>query len=158
MVWVWAWLRLRMMPQEGVVLAAALALTLFAGARAVAETRSDRGTRADFSEDHRDYSGSLALANYLNSQSLGAVVYDHWLGWELGYYMGQWTDKRRVYYPTPEALVSDALLLDDPAPRYLVAPSAEPLAVWLDALRRAGFGVEQSYQRQGFVVYELLPP
>jgi 4-amino-4-deoxy-L-arabinose transferase-like glycosyltransferase len=148
-IWVWAWLARRMMPQEGVVLAAALILTLFSGARTAGETR------AAFSEDGSDYSGIVALADYLNSRSLGAVVYDHWLGWELGYYMGQWTDKRRVYYPTPQALVTDALRLDDPAPRYLVAPSSEPIAPWLEALRGAGFGVEQAYQRQGFIVYEI---
>jgi hypothetical protein len=97
----------------------------------------------------------MPLADFLNAKPLGAVVYDHWLGWELGYYLGEWTDKRRVYYPTPEALVSDALKLDDPAPRYFVAPTREPVAPWLDALRRAGYAVERVYQQQGFAVYEL---
>lgn len=148
-VWLWAWLRLRLGANEGLVLAAALALTLFLGARTAGESR------AEFSEDGSDYSGMIALAAYLNQQSLGAVVYDHWLGWELGYYLGEWTDKRRVYYPTPEALVADALKLADPAPRYFVAPTREPVAPWLDALRRAGYTVEQTYQQQNFAVYRL---
>jgi 4-amino-4-deoxy-L-arabinose transferase-like glycosyltransferase len=150
--WVWAWLAWRLLPQEGSALTFVLTLTLITGAFAAGESRSD------FSEDGGDYSGMIALADYLNSQSLGAVVYDHWLGWELGYYMGQWSDKRRVYYPTPEALVHDALLLDDPAPRYLVAPLREPLAPWLEALRGAGFGVERVYLQRGLAVYEVIPP
>ena len=148
-VWLWAWLRLRLGAQEGIVLAAALALTLFLGARTASETRGD------FSEDGSSYAGMIALATYLNEQSLGAVVYDHWLGWELGYYLGEWTDKRRVYYPTPEALVADALKLDDPAPRYFVAPTHEIVTPWLDALRAAGYTTEQAFQQQGFVVYRL---
>ncbi len=148
-LWVWAWLQPRLGAQEGLLLAGALALALFFGARTASESR------AEFSEDGSDYSGITWLADYLNGQSLGAVVYDHWLGWELGYYMGEWTDKRRVYYPTPEALVSDALKLADPAPRYFVAPTREPVGAWLDALRGAGYSVERVYQQQGFAVYQL---
>jgi 4-amino-4-deoxy-L-arabinose transferase-like glycosyltransferase len=151
-IWLWAWLRPRLSEQEGVVLAAALILTLAYSARSSSETRNQ------LSEDGNDYTGILALADKLNEQTLGAVVYDHWLGWELGYYMGQWTDKRRVYYPTPDALVADALKLADPAPRYFVAPVGQPTTPWLDALRTAGFGVSQFYEQQGFIVYRLIPP
>jgi len=138
--------------QEGVVIAAALILTLAYSARSSSETRDQ------LSEDGSDYSGIIALADTLNAQTLGAVVYDHWLGWELGYYMGQWTDKRRVYYPTPDALVADALMLADPAPRYFVAPTGQPITPWLDALRKAGFAISPFYERQNFVVYKLIPP
>jgi hypothetical protein len=72
--------------------------------------------------------------------------------------MGQWTDKRRVYYPTPDALVADALKLADPAPRYFVAPVGQPTSPWLDALRAAGFATSQFYEQQGFIVYKLIPP
>jgi len=151
-IWLWDWLRTRLSPQEGIVIAAALVLTLASGARSASESR------AAFSEDGNDYSGMIALAATLNAQPLGTVVYDHWLGWELGYYMGQWTDKRRVYYPTPEALAADALKLADPAPRYFVAPTGQPLDPWLDALRSAGFAVEQIYLQQGLLVYRVTPP
>lgn len=149
LLWVWAWLHQRMSSAEGSVLAIALMVALVTGAWGAGESR------AEFSEDGSDYSGIVALADYLNSQPLGAVVYDHWLGWELGYYLGEWTDKRRVYYPTPEALVAGALALDDPAPRYLVAPTGESLTPWLDALASAGFAVDQVYIRQSFVVYRI---
>jgi hypothetical protein len=151
-LWLWAWLRVRLGDGEGVVLAGALLLTLTLGARAASETR------ANFSEDGNNYSGIIELADYLNAQTLGAVVYDHWLGWELGYYMGEWSDKRRVYYPTPEALVANALVLDDPAPRYFVTPTNQVPDPWLDALNAAGFSVERSYLQRGFAVYQLIPP
>jgi len=151
-LWLWDWLSKRLSPQEGIVIAGALLLTLASGAHSASESR------VGFSEDGRDYSGILALADTLNAQSLGAVIYDHWLGWEMGYYLGQWTDKRRVYYPTPEALVSDALKLHDPAPRYLIAPTDEPLDPWLEALKNGGFTTERVYLQQGFIVYRLTPP
>jgi 4-amino-4-deoxy-L-arabinose transferase-like glycosyltransferase len=108
--------------------------------------------------DLGEHSGIDALANYLNSRALGAIVYDHWLGWELGYYMGSWSDKRRVYYPTPEALAADALLQPDPAPRYFPAPADQPITPWLEALDKAGFAVKLAYDTPQFVVYELMPP
>ncbi|HVU11720.1 MAG TPA: glycosyltransferase family 39 protein [Phototrophicaceae bacterium] len=151
-IWLWNWLKPRLSPQEGVVLAAVLALVLLNGANGAADQR------ASYSEDGSDYSGIIDLADTLNAQTLGAVVYDHWLGWELGYYMGQWTDKRRVYYPTPEALVADALKLKDPAPRYFVAPTNQPIDPWLEQLKNAGFAVSQFYLHDGFVIYRLIPP
>ncbi len=152
LLWLWSWLILRINMQEAQLLAGGLVLTL-------AVTAWNAGTLPGaLNEDLRDYSGITTLANYLNGQTLGAVVYDRWLGWELGYYMGQWTDKRRVYYPTPDELVAGALELDDPAPRYLVAPASQPVDDWLDALRAAGFTVEQDYLAEGFVVYRLTPP
>ena len=55
------------------------------------------------------YAGVDEVAAYLNAKPVATVIYDHWLGWELDYYLGQWHDKRRVYYPTPSALVENAL-------------------------------------------------
>ena len=152
LLWLWSWLILRMSTQEAQLLAGALVLTL-------AVTAWNAGTLPGaLNENLSDYSGITALADYLNGQTLGAVVYDRWLGWELGYYMGQWTDKRRVYYPTPDELVAGALELADPAPRYLVAPASQPVGDWLDALRAAGFTVEQDYLAEGFIAYRLIPP
>ncbi len=99
-----------------------------------------------------------ALADELNALPLGTIIYDHWLGWELGYYLGQWTDKRRVYYPTPRALAEDALRQPDPAPRYLVVPRWVQARPWLEALDDAGFMPRVEWQRTGFLVYRLLPP
>jgi 4-amino-4-deoxy-L-arabinose transferase-like glycosyltransferase len=104
------------------------------------------------------HDGIDILADYLNSKPVATVIYDHWLGWELGYYMGVWNNKRRVYYPTPEALARDALALDEIGARYFPVPAEVDASVWLTALREAGFGVAEVYRLERFVVYELMPP
>ncbi len=98
------------------------------------------------------------LANYLNSKPVATVIYDRWLDWELDYYMGQWTDKRRVFYPTPELLVDGALSLDEAGIRYFVAPSDIDVSEWLSALEMAQFSVDLDYESENFRVYRLIPP
>ena len=103
----------------------------------------------------------IELTAYLNDKPLGAIIYDHWLGWELGYYLGEWTDKRRTYYPTAEILAEDAVLNPDPAPRYFVVPVAietTEVGGWLQALRQAGFGVSLDFTTEDYRVYEVIPP
>ncbi len=104
------------------------------------------------------YEGIDALAAYLNSKPVAAVIYDHWLGWQLDYYLGEWHDKRRVYYPAPDALVRDALKLCETGARYFPAPAGEAAGPWLEALRSAGFTVTEAYRSPRFVAYKLLPP
>ena len=108
--------------------------------------------------DQGEYDGIDELADYLNSKPVAAVIYDPWLGWELGYYLGQWHDKRRVHYPSPTALAEGARALDEIEPRYLVAPVGQALDLWLEALEAAGFSVFADYQSHRFRVYRLLPP
>lgn len=114
-----------------------------------------RAGRLPLGGDQGRHAGIDALADYLNARPLGTIIYDHWLGWELGYYMGAWSDKRRVYYPTPRALADAARRQADPAPRYLPVPAGQPAAPWLDALREAGFTPERVYDDGRFVVYRL---
>lgn len=114
----------------------------------------DRGMHANIDQ----------FADWLNALPLGTIIYDRWLGWELGYYMGQWTDKRRVYYPTPELLVEGALEQPDPAPRYFiapvrfVAPPEQPPEVWLAALDAAGFQPILIYETADYRAWRLIPP
>jgi 4-amino-4-deoxy-L-arabinose transferase-like glycosyltransferase len=105
--------------------------------------------------DKGDYHRIDDLANYLNSKPIATVIYDRWLGWELGYYLGQWTNKRRVYFPTPSALAKGALALDEIGDRYLVAPIDQPLSAWLSALESVGFTIYDDYQTERFMVYRL---
>jgi hypothetical protein len=72
--------------------------------------------------------------------------------------MGQWSDKRRVYYPFPDSLVADALQQPNAAPRYFPAPANQPISPWLDALQEGGFDIRLIYQTPKWVVYELIPP
>lgn len=104
-----------------------------------------------------DEAALIQAADWLNSREMGAIIYDHWLGWQTGYYMGAWTDKRRVYYPSPSALVADARENPDRAPRYLLAPDtpAHDVAEWLAALRADGWRVSLAYADGGLRVYRL---
>jgi hypothetical protein len=62
-----------------------------------------------FPTDVRDRNdGLIALGEFINRQGLGTIVYNRWLGWEMGYYLGAWSDKRVVHYPTPEQFAADA--------------------------------------------------
>ncbi|MCA9891693.1 MAG: metallophosphoesterase [Anaerolineae bacterium] len=98
------------------------------------------------------------LADYLNEKPIATVIYDPWLGWELGYYLGPWTNKRRVHYPTPDALVKDALELPETGTRYFVAPKDADIGAWLDALSSTNFDVAMEAQIGSFVVVTLTPP
>lgn len=105
--------------------------------------------------DQGAHTGIDQLGVYLESKPLGTIIYDHWLGWELGYYLGTWSDKRLTYYPQPILLAKDARIQADPAPRYFVAPIDAPLRPWLDALRAVGFTVRPDYRTAQQVVYRL---
>ncbi len=108
--------------------------------------------------DDGRHEGINELADYLNSKPVATVIYDTWLDWELDYYMGQWTNKRRVFYPVPELLVEDALALDEQGIRYLVAPSTIEISTWLFALENAGFTTGLDYEMPNFMVYSIIPP
>ena len=88
---------------------------------------------------------------------MATVIYDPWLGWELGYYLDIWHNKRRVHYPNPQELVRGALALDEIGDRYLVARDDLQHDEWLQTLTGAGFAVKVEYERDHFVVYRLAP-
>lgn len=115
-------------------------------------------TRLPIGGDKGRYAGIDELAAYLNAKPIATVIYDRWLGWQLGYYMGQWTNKRRVYFPTPHALAEGAAALDETGIRYLIAPVWEDVRAWITALRAAGFTVTLETRIAQFAVYALLPP
>lgn len=102
--------------------------------------------------------GIDALAAFIDAQPPGTIVYDVWLGWELSYYLDPWSDKRRVYYPTPHDLLVDAVAQPDRAPRLFVAPAGRPLALWLDPLRARGFMVTLVFESPQYTAYSLVPP
>jgi hypothetical protein len=104
--------------------------------------------------DQGQHAGIDALADYLNTELRGAVVYDHWLGWELAYYLGQHPQIRLMYQPLPEALAQD--MRQQSERRFFVAPSPDAAAPWLDALRRARIEITIMYHAE-FVLYALEP-
>lgn len=108
--------------------------------------------------DRGTHNGIDQLAAALNSKPVATVIYDRWLDWELDYYMGAWTDKRRVYYHTPPELADGALALPETGTRYLVAPASEPISAWLQALASAGFQTWLDEQIAAFRIYGIQPP
>lgn len=108
--------------------------------------------------DDGRHDGIDELADYLNSKPIATVIYDRWLDWELDYYMGEWTNKRRVYYPTPQQLVHDALQLEESGIRYFVAPTMQNVSDWLTVLSPSGFEITIDYEFDNFRVYAVQPP
>ena len=100
----------------------------------------------------------IQLADYLNARPVATIIYNPWLGWEMSYYLGVWSDKRQVHYPDPVTLVEDALMVPETAPRYFIAPQSAPVEPWLEALEKAGFGVTEDYRTPMYISYRLLPP
>jgi len=143
--------------QRGIVFSVSLflcisALLFFPAAFDAAEGRVDVGG------DRGEHDGIDRLGAYLEGKPLGTIIYDHWLGWELGYYLGTWSNKRLTYYPTAGALAADAAAQPDPAPRYLPAPAYTAVQPWLSALAARGFKIFEDYRSTKFVVYRLVPP
>ena len=140
----------RSQPVLGIVIIVAMAITSWQTATGKLFIGGDRG----------QYDGINQLATELNAKPVATVIYDRWLGWQLGYYMGQWSDKRRVYYPTPDELATGAAKLKENGTRYLVAPSYIRVDEWLAALRSVGFTIRQDPQIrvEGYQVYALTPP
>ncbi len=112
-------------------------------------------TAAPVGGDQGAHDGIDELAAWLAAKPVATVIYDRWLGWELGYYLGTWSDKRLTYFPTPEAMAAHARALAEIGPRYLPAPLEAPVQPFLDALRQAGFASRPVYQSARFIVYEL---
>ena len=102
--------------------------------------------------------GIDALARHLNQKPVATVIYDPWLGWELGYYLGYWHDKRRVHFPMADALAAGAKSLDEIGDRYFVAPRKQPYADWLALLAAEGFVIAPDYASDAYLVYRLTPP
>ncbi|MBL8133317.1 MAG: glycosyltransferase family 39 protein [Anaerolineae bacterium] len=102
--------------------------------------------------------GVEAAAAALNDKPVAAVLYDHWLGWELDYYLGEWTNKRRVYYPTPSSLADGAAQLDEQSSRYFVVPAEQNVTLWLEALASKGFVATVEAQFEQVLIYRLEPP
>lgn len=107
--------------------------------------------RAVLGGDQGQHAGIDRLAHYLNTGLSGEIVYDHWLNWELAYYLGEHPRITLVYMPLPEALAEE--LTRPNAGRYFVAPSPELAAPWLAVLGE----VSTIYSDHEFVVYDLQP-
>lgn len=114
--------------------------------------------QAPLAGDQDAHSGIDALADFLNTELPGEIVYDHWLGWELAFYLGATPRVTVVYQPRPDALAGE--LVGCGCRRHLVAPQEAQLAPWLAALTRAGVTATAVYRDVAghFAVYRMDAP
>ncbi len=108
--------------------------------------------------DQGQHTGIDLLADYLNTALRGEIVYDHWLGWELAFYLGESPGVTLWYTPLPEALAGDMINAPAGTRRYFVAPDPPTAALWITMLRKARVTITTVYHdtTHGFVIYRLV--
>jgi len=148
-VLVMVWDRLGGRPVAGAALVALVVAAMLPGVAGVLRGQAPTGG------DQGRHTGIDALAEAINDELRGEIVYDHWLGWELAYYLGAKPAALVLYTPLPEALAED--MAGQPYPRYFVAPSPDHAAPWIAALDRSAVAAAIVYHdpAHGFVVYRL---
>ena len=126
------------------VIVAALALMLPFTLRTLRNEHSI-GIQSEF------YRGVDQLATHIRSLDGTPIIYDHWLSWELRYYLGDSPRAQLVWYPSAEWLARDVCNL--PLPSYFAA--SEPLAWrWLAVLNAAGARLNP-IARTPLVLYQI---
>jgi len=110
--------------------------------------------------DHGPHDGVDRLADYLRGYPYGTVVYDHWLGWTLRYYL--WDSQIYVaYFAAPQALADDLHVFGRTSPRFIVFPANESTVRIERAINAEGFvlsPVLATHDRRGqptFTVYRI---
>lgn len=112
--------------------------------------------------DHGAYDGIDQIAATLKTAPAGSVLYDHWLSWELGFYLFD-GPTYLLWVPGPGVLADDLRAFGRSSPRYIVSPSWESFAEMQAAIEEAGFTVEvirQARRRDGslsFTLYQIAP-
>jgi hypothetical protein len=110
--------------------------------------------------DHGAFDGIEQVAAFFTDYPYGTVLYDHWLSWELRYYLFD----SRVYvswFPDSRTLVQDLQAFGVDPPRYLVIPAWESPGPLLQAAQTAGFDLEPVLHAQrpdgttSFILYQV---
>ena len=110
--------------------------------------------------DHGAYDGIDEVAAFLRDLPAGAVVYQHWLGWQYAYYLFD-GPVYLAYWPTPTWLAQDVQVFGATDLRYITFPSWESSARVERALADVGYGlapVLTTTRRDGthsFTVYHV---
>ncbi len=111
--------------------------------------------------DHGLYDGIDQVAGFFSRHPYGTVLYDHWLSWELRYYM---FDSRVhiSWFASPAALVDDLEVFGRMSKRYLVVPLWESTDSARRAVEQAGFMLKpvltarRPDETESFVVYQIV--
>ncbi len=98
--------------------------------------------------DPEEYTGIDRVASVLDALPVGTIVYDHWLGWELRFYLGDKPPIRVIWMPNVDEMISAV------QSGYLVAPRSEA-DPWLAALKKAGVSVNISDETPTFIIAQV---
>jgi len=110
--------------------------------------------------DHGTYDGIEQVADFFADHPYGTVLYDHWLSWELRYYLFD----SRVYvswFASPTTLTTDLRAFGSTSPRYLVIPSWESSLPVIEAVGAAGYDLDCVFRAHrpdstlSFTVYRI---
>ncbi|MHB8630252.1 MAG: hypothetical protein ACYDEO_29155 [Aggregatilineales bacterium] len=82
------------------------------------------------------FAGIDRVAAALDKLPTGTIIYEHWLGWELGFYLGTQPPVTIIWQPTIDALIAAIRR----QPGYLVAPRMDSVS-WRYLLQAAGIKV-----------------
>jgi hypothetical protein len=111
--------------------------------------------------DHGLYDGIDQIAEFFAPYPYGTVLYDHWLSWQLRYYLFD----SRVYvswFADSAVLQEDLRVFGDRSLRFLIVPAWQDGAPLRSAVAAAGFGLApafSAYRPDGstsFVVYQII--
>ena len=111
--------------------------------------------------DHGANDGIDRVAVFLKSLPAGTVVYDHWLAWELDYYVGEGF-VFLAYFDTPAALQDDLRVFGG-AKRYVIFPGHESPDRVADAIGEVGYTLQAVFTTQNrfgqisFAIFEIVP-
>jgi 4-amino-4-deoxy-L-arabinose transferase-like glycosyltransferase len=112
--------------------------------------------------DHVANDGIDQVANYLAALPSGTVVYDHWLAWELSYYLSE-GHVYLAYFETPNALADDLRALDRGEDRYVVFPISESPDKSIEAIKSVGFQMMpvfttiNRFNQTSFTIFKIIP-
>jgi len=111
--------------------------------------------------DHGANDGIDQVADYLKGLPSGTVVYDHWLAWQLGYYLGDGY-AYVAYFDTPAALADDLRVFAGRDDRYVIFPAREAPAKVIDAIAQVGytlkpvFATSDRFGQTSFTIYQIV--
>jgi len=100
------------------------------------------------------------VTDYLREYPYGTVVYDHWQGWTLRYYL--WDARTYLaYFATPQALAEDLRVFGRTSPRFIVVPASESTLRLERAIAAEGFVLAPALSTQNrhgqptFTLYQI---
>ncbi len=148
------WLEARLYARSSVI-AVMLVFALLAVSAAQASQSA-----IPFGGDHGPHDGMDRVAAFLRDLPTGAVVYDHWLGWVLRYYL--WDANVYIaYFAAPQSLAEDLRVFGRASPRYIVFPADESTTRVERAIAAEGFAMSpvlSTQDRRGqptFILYRI---